>query len=171
MARRLVIDLATCQQCDECVVDCGYYYRALPADHGIRVLRERATYLLVCRRCEEPSCIAACAFDALERRDDGVLERHNLRCVSCMMCAHACPFGTIVPDMLPFYETPCDHCLEAVGAEEPPCVASCRRGGLEYREVGPDEESVHVIDEQLAARARKWERREKREPPKGGTAG
>jgi hypothetical protein len=47
-------------------------------------------------------------------------------------------------------------------------VASCRRGGLEYREVGPDEDSVHIVDEQLAARARKWE---KREPPTGRGAG
>jgi len=165
MPRRLVIDLETCQRCDDCIVECRYHYRALPADHGIRGLRERATYLLVCRRCEEASCMAACAFDALERRDDGVLERHNLRCVSCMACAHACPFGTILPEMLPFYETPCDYCLDAAGAEEPACVASCRRGGLEYREVRPDEHSVHVVDEHLAARARKWE---KREPPKGG---
>ena len=168
MARRLVIDLATCQQCDECIVDCRTTSRALPADHGLRGLRERATYLLVCRRCEEPSCIAACAFDALERQADGVLERHNLRCVSCMMCAHACPFGTIVPDMLPFYDTSCDACLDPAGAEAPPCVASCRRGGLEYREVGADEDAVHIIDEQLAARARKWE---KREPPKRGPTG
>jgi len=168
MARRLVIDLDVCQQCDECVVECRYHYRALPADHGLRGLRQRATYLLVCRRCEEPSCIAACAFDALERLDDGVLERHNLRCVSCMMCAHACPFGTIVPDMLPFYDTPCEACLEPAGADAPPCVASCRRGGLEYREVGLDEPSVHVVDDRLAARARKWE---KVEPPKGRAAG
>ncbi len=164
MGRRLVIDLDTCHQCDECVVECRYHYRPLPADHGLRGLRERATYLLVCRRCEAPSCIAACAFEALERREDGVLERHNLRCVSCMACAHACPFGTILPDMLPFYDTPCDPCLEARGDEEPACVASCRRGGLEYREVEPDEPSVHIVDEHLAARARRWV---KREPPRG----
>ena len=132
-----------------------------------RYTYERAAYLLVCRRCEAPSCIAACAFEALERREDGVLERHNLRCVSCMACAQACPFGTILPDMLPFYDTPCDPCLEAAGAEEPPCVSSCLHGGLEYREIGPDEPSVHIVDERLAARARKWE---KREPPRGRTA-
>ncbi len=160
MARRLVIDLDACHRCDECLVDCGYHYRPMPADHGLRSLRERATFLLVCRRCEAPSCIAACAFDALERREDGVLERHNLRCVSCMMCAHACPFGTILPDLLPFYETPCDPCLEAKDDEPPPCVTSCRRGGLEYREVAPDEPSVHVVDEHLAARARRWEKHE-----------
>ena len=164
MARRIVIDLDVCHQCDACVVECRYHHRSLPADHGIRGLRERATYLLVCRRCEAPSCIAACAFDALEFGPDGVLERHNLRCVSCMACAHACPFGTILPDMLPFYDTPCDYCSTAAGDEPPPCVASCTRGGLEYREVGADEESVHVVDDRLAARARKWE---KREPPKG----
>ena len=164
MARRIVIDLDTCHQCADCVVECRYHHRPLPADHGVRGLRERATYLLVCRRCEEPSCIAACAFDALERGADGVLERHNLRCVSCMMCAHACPFGTILPDMLPFYETPCDYCLDAGGQDPPPCVASCRRGGLEYREVGREESSVHVVDDHFAARARRWVKREPTTP-------
>ena len=165
MARRLLIDLEKCQGCDECVVDCRYHFRPMPADHGLAGLRERASYHLVCRRCEVPSCIAACAFDALERRGDGVLERHNLRCVSCMACAHACPFGTILPEMLPFYDTPCDPCLEAAGDEPPPCVASCRRGGLEFREIGPDEPSVHIVDDHLAARVRRWQ---KREPGAGG---
>ena len=154
MARRLVIDLDICHDCDECVVECRYHFRPMPADHGLRGLRERATFLLVCRRCEAPSCIAACAFDALERRDDGVLERHNLRCVSCMMCAHACPFGTILPDMLPFYDTPCDPCLEATGAGEPACVSSCRRGGLEYREVGAHERAIRPHRRRAPGRAR-----------------
>ncbi len=145
------------------------YYRALPADHGIRTLRERATFLVVCRRCEEPSCVAACRFEALERQADGVLERHNLRCVSCKCCTHACPFGTIYPDMLPFYETACDYCLRPVGAAEPPCVASCRRGGA--RVPGgrdPDEDGVHIVDEQPGGARPKWE---KREPPRGRGAG
>ena len=111
MTKRLIIDLALCDQCDSCAVGCG----------GLLSLREKATFELVCRRCAHASCIIACPFDALERLDDGaVIRRHNLRCVSCKLCAQACPFGTIYPDLLPFYslsyENSCGACLPSVGA-------------------------------------------------------
>ncbi len=122
-------------------------------------MRERATFELICRRCEEPSCVDACPYDALERQSDGVLKRHNLRCVSCKLCAHACPFGTIYPDMVPFYVTPCNFCLGASDTE-PPCARSCGRGALAYREVDPEEPRLHIIDDHLAARSAKWIKRE-----------
>ena len=157
MARRLVIDLDKCDQCDSCGVRCAYK-GPQGGDQGVLALRERATYQVVCRRCEVPSCVLACPFDALERQADGVLKRHNLRCVSCKLCAQACPFGTIYPDMLPFYVSPCDACL-GTGDAEPPCVETCGRGALAYREVKPDEPRMHVIDDRLAARTTKWVKR------------
>ena len=161
MARRLIIDLNACDRCDRCGVNCKYFYRTRAQEHGVFTLRERATYELVCRRCEEPSCIAACPFDALEREASGVLRRHNLRCVSCKLCVHACPFGTIYPDMVSFYVTPCDHCLQQRD-EAPPCAVTCGRGAIEYREVEPGEPGVHVIDGHLAARSRRWIKQEER---------
>ncbi len=159
MSKRLVIDLDRCDQCDLCGVRCGYFYRSQTADHGILGLRQRATFNLVCRRCEEPSCVDACPFNALERQDDGVLTLHNLRCVSCKLCVHACPFGTIYPDMVPFYVSPCDQCL-GDGDNEPSCVSTCSRGALTYREIDADEPQTHVIDDRLAARTARWVKRE-----------
>lgn len=142
-------------RCDRAYAAHGDYRAAL-------ALRERATYAVICRRCEEASCVDACPYRALERQADGVLQRFNLRCVSCKLCAHACPFGTIYPDMLTFYVTPCDTCL-ARGDEAPACVATCSRQALAYREVGADEDGVHLVDEHLAARAAKWVKREAEE--------
>lgn len=159
MNERLVIDLDRCDQCDGCDVDCAYFYRARPGEHGVHALRERATFQLVCRRCEEPSCVDACPFDALERQADGALKRHNLRCVSCKLCAQACPFGTIYFDMVPFYETPCDYCLGARD-EAPPCVGSCRRGAITFEEVTGEEPRIHILDGHLAARSSKWVKQE-----------
>lgn len=142
--KRLVIDLARCDRCRE-------------AAHGCDALglREKATFALICRRCVHASCIIACPFNALERQDNGgVIKRHNLRCVSCKLCALACPFGTIYDELLPFYESPP---LD----KEPSCLASCPEGALEYRVVDPSEQEVHIIDDQLAARARAWTRLEK----------
>ena len=161
MGKRLVIDLDTCDRCDQCGVTCGYFYRLQSENHGVLGLRERATFELICRRCEEPSCIDACVFRALERQPDGVLKRHSLRCVSCKLCVHACPFGTIYPDMVPFYVSPCEQCL-GDGDTEPPCVRTCGRGALSYREVETDEPRVHVLDDRLAARSAKWVKREEK---------
>jgi len=167
--KRLIIDLARCDQCHgadhPCKVDCGYYDRA-EGVHGMLALRERATFELICRRCVHASCIIACPFDALERADDGIIKRHNLRCVSCKSCAIACPFGTIYMELLPYYamsyETSCGSCLADLDAQAPDCASSCPEGALEFREVDPSETDVYMVDDKLAARvsskARAWNR-------------
>ncbi len=169
MTKRLVIDLAKCDQCraPQCVVDCSY---SGPDDgaHAMLALREKATFELICRRCEHASCILACPFDALLRTDNGVIKRHNLRCVSCKSCAIACPFGTIYMDLVPFYsmsyESSCHTCLSGDGDDAPVCAASCPEGALAYREVGPEEDNVHIVDDRMAAlvspAARAWSKEE-----------
>jgi len=159
MHKYLVIDLQKCDQCESCSVRCDYHDRLEADENGLSGLRERATFSLVCRRCSSASCITACMFGALERGPRGIIKRHNLRCVSCKMCAHACPFGTIYTDMLSFYQVNCDRCLEQ-GRSEPGCVTGCPHGALEFRVVDPAEADVHVIDQYLAARADVWIRQE-----------
>ncbi len=159
----LVIDLQKCDQClsnnNGCDVCCGYYDRYGEHENGLSGLCERATFALVCRRCNTASCINACEFGALERGPKGIIQRHNMRCVSCKMCAHACPFGTIYTDMLSFYQVSCDPCLNQLETE-PSCVPSCPNGALEFRVMDPSETDVHIIDQNLAARATRWVRRE-----------
>ena len=155
----LIINLEKCDQCEVCSVSCNIYHRPHEEDHGILGLREKATFMLICRQCNHASCVIACPFDALERGEDGFIQRHNLRCVSCKSCAHACPFGTIYTEMLPFYQTVCGDCLLNNPAQ-PPCVASCGQGALEYRQVDSDEADVYLLDAHLAARARKWVKKE-----------
>ena len=157
--KRLIIDLQKCDQCESCGVSCDYYNRPHEQDHGMTGLRERATFALICRRCEVASCVEACPINAIERQGNNIIKRHSLRCVSCKLCAHACPFGTIYTDMLPFYETHCDACL-GHNENEPRCVATCTLGALEYRVPGVEETDIHIIDEHLAARTRRWLKQE-----------
>jgi Fe-S-cluster-containing dehydrogenase component len=159
MAKRLFIDLYKCDKCVECAVKCAYLYQPRVTDHGVAALREEATYALVCRRCEEPSCVAACRFEALERREDGVLVRHNMRCVSCKCCSQACPFGTIYPELVPFYAVRCDYCLQKLSEGDPSCVSTCPEKAIEYRDVEESEkDGVYIVSDLLAVRAPKWDK-------------
>ena len=157
MTRRIVLDLTKCEGCQECTVDCGYFYRSSETDRGIQTLKERATFKVVCRRCEHASCVASCPYDALERQDDGLIKRFSLRCVSCKLCTQACPFGTIYPEMVGFYVAPCDYCIDR-GTDPPPCVSGCVKNAIAYRQVQPGEPNTHIIDDHLAVIAPRWEK-------------
>lgn len=158
MAKKLFIDLNKCDECDDCTVQCDAFYKAKASDHGILSLREMATNRLICRRCEEPSCVSACRFEALERQEDGVLKRYNMRCVSCKSCSHACPFGTIYPDTVPFYATNCDFCMASF-KDEPPCAVSCVKRAVEFKDVEESPENgIFVLSDKFAVCARKWEK-------------
>ncbi|MBN1270233.1 MAG: 4Fe-4S ferredoxin [Kiritimatiellae bacterium] len=158
MGKRLVIDLNKCAACEKCEVKCSYFYRPKATDHGVLTLRELANFAIFCRRCEHASCVSACKFEALERQPDGLLKRYNLRCVSCKCCSQACPFGTILPDTVPFYITNCDFCVGRQG-EAPPCVISCVNKAIEYREVEESvKEGVFIVNDWLAVRSPKWEK-------------
>ena len=157
MSKHLVLDLTKCEGCQECTVDCGYFYRSGETTPGIQTLKEKATFALVCRRCQHASCVKSCPYDALEKQPDGSIKRFNLRCVSCKLCTVGCPFGTIYPEMVGFYSTPCDQCIETT-TDQPPCVSGCIKDAIHYREVDPSEPNLHIIDEHLAAIAPKWER-------------
>jgi Fe-S-cluster-containing dehydrogenase component len=155
--KRLVLDLDTCSRCPECVVRCSYYYH--PDNRGIDRLRELATYSLVCRRCEQGTCVQACPVDALERDESGVLRRHGMRCIGCRSCAHACPFGTIYTDLLPYALSGCDLCLDRAESESPVCVRTCPYGALEYRDADEDADAgLHLVDDRLAVRSHAWTR-------------
>ena len=157
--KRLLIDLNKCDACDTCTVKCGYFYQPDVTDHGLVALRELIAYILVCRRCENPSCVAACRFSALERQPDGVLQRYNMRCVSCKCCSQACPFGTIYAEVIPFFSTRCDYCLGKLGQGDPSCLSTCAKQAITFQEVEESEkEGIFFVNEHLAAKAPKWKK-------------
>ncbi len=165
MAKRLFIDLEKCRRCEKCTIRCGYFYH--PDNLGILALREFSTFAVICRQCEEANCVRACPKEALEKQPDGVLRRYNLRCISCKSCAVACPFGTILTDLVPYYSSACDYCLGRPAGkteEAPECVVSCPEHALEYREVSEDvAQDIYLVGERLAVHAVSFKRNLDRE--------
>jgi Fe-S-cluster-containing dehydrogenase component len=139
----LFIDLDKCRKCRTCKAPCSY--RMHPGNDGVAGLREKAEFAVICRHCENPPCVKACPSAALEKGADGIPERHRLRCVACRSCAHACPFGAILPELLRIESAVCDLCLGRLReGESPACVEGCGEGSILYGEFKSDERSFSI---------------------------
>jgi anaerobic carbon-monoxide dehydrogenase iron sulfur subunit len=92
-----------------------------------------------CRHCDPAPCQQVCIAGAISREARGTVAIDPQRCISCAMCAMACPFGVL--NYAPLYTVPdktavalkCDQCpdREAVG-RVPACVEACKVGALTY---------------------------------------
>jgi Fe-S-cluster-containing hydrogenase component 2 len=132
----LLIDLATCTRCDECVRGCADAHGGEP-----RFLREGQRYRnwlvpTACYQCTDPVCMMDCPTGAITR-SVGTLEVQidPATCIGCTNCAKRCPWGNIVmveqeekrPDGKPVeVATKCDLCFGR--AEGPACVQMCPHG-------------------------------------------
>lgn len=160
--QKLFIDLDVCSQgeCKECVIKCSYYFH--PDNNGISSVAELATYALVCRRCEEAHCVNACPVDALsqQKEKNKLLIRHNMRCISCKSCAHACPYGTIYPENVPYLIANCDFCLGLRDQKnEPLCISSCPYGALSLKKDDLKlDENTFLVGDNLIVYSVHWQR-------------
>jgi Fe-S-cluster-containing hydrogenase component 2 len=132
----LLIDLATCTRCDECVRGCADAHDGQP-----RFIREGQKYRnwlvpTACYQCTDPVCMMDCPTGAISR-EVGTLEVtiNEPTCIGCGNCAERCPWGNIVmvetqesrPDGKPVeLATKCDLCLAR--PEGPACVQMCPHG-------------------------------------------
>lgn len=66
--------------------------------NGLKTLRELASFRYTCRKCEDAPCIDVCPSEALEKDEEGIINRHTNLCISCKSCVTICPFGTMMTD-------------------------------------------------------------------------
>lgn len=141
----LLIDLATCTHCDDCVRGCSDTHGGQP-----RFVREGFKYknYLVpgaCFHCTDPLCMIGCPTAAISR-SFGTLEVliDPETCIGCKLCANNCPWsnifmadevkdgavvmkegkkGVLEPRVI---ATKCDLCIGTGG--QPACVYNCPHG-------------------------------------------
>ncbi|MBN1870963.1 MAG: 4Fe-4S binding protein [Candidatus Omnitrophica bacterium] len=158
MKKALLVDLDLYVQDKDGRYGCDYFYHS--PNYGVRSLLELVTYAVICRRCELASCIEACPNDALDRGEDKILKKYNMRCTSCKSCSHACPFGVIFPEMVPYLVGRCDFCLDRIAeGESPECARSSKDGVLKYGDFEEDKRSdIYSVSKNILVKARHWER-------------
>jgi len=156
--KRLFIDLEKLYGCEKPTAECSYYYH--PNNNGITRLREIGQFMHICRKCEDAPCVKACPKEALEKQADGTIKRYAMRCISCKSCSHACPFGTIPLEAVPYIMSQCDECIGRCDKEDPICSKTCSvEGAVRFIEVKESEkDDIFLIGKNIAVHAKPWKR-------------
>lgn len=137
-------------------VKCSYSMH--PGNSGITGLREQLAFMFACRRCEDYPCVNSCPTGAL-KRDGGLVKRSNIICISCKTCSLACPFGTILPELIPYLVSRCDTCLGRLKeGGQPLCAETCGNGAIRYVEEDSfkDEKNIYTMGENIVVKVLNW---------------
>jgi len=137
-------------------IECSYAMH--PDNRGMIRLCEEIAFMFACRRCEDYPCVNACPNGALKREDD-LIRRSSFMCISCKNCSMACPFGTILPESVPYLVSRCDTCLNRLAPGGVPlCVRTCPDDSIrlvEEEEVKEDK-NVHALGNVILVRVVDW---------------
>lgn len=97
MAKKLLIDFQKLRELKETPVEGIYKQEGF--NIAFRTIRELATFMFTCRKCENAPCITACPANALEKDNDGLVKRAVYKCIRCKSCIVICPFGTMMDNL------------------------------------------------------------------------
>lgn len=164
----MVIDLAACNGCGDCVTACAEAHFLPPDREWLRLFKMQdspsaAPYWFPrpCFQCDNPPCTRVCPVGATFKREDGIVLVDNERCIGCRFCMAACPFSVRTfnwsrPDNSPDatargYSSEwgyprrvgtaekCDFCADmARQGKLPHCAAKCEMGAVWFGDENED---------------------------------
>jgi carbon-monoxide dehydrogenase iron sulfur subunit len=136
MKYRFFVNPTLCTGCRTCELACSFAHsqdgkpgrtRIYPLDGGFKDLYVPVT----CFQCDDPACAKSCLVDAITRNPEtGAMELDHEKCVRCMACISACPFGCSLFDQQHNLVVKCDLC-----GGDPACAKFCPTKALEYRPI------------------------------------
>lgn len=92
--------------------------------------RDKISFAVSCRHCEEPLCVKSCISGALSKKD-GIVSIDHEKCVGCRTCVLVCPYGAVCSDGGELMSK-CELCTKNGG--EPSCVKGCPNAAIVYEE-------------------------------------
>lgn len=128
----LVVTPSLCTGCRTCELACAVAHgeQMKPARSRVRAysFAEDRNIPILCLQCEQAACAQVCPVDAIEfNRSTSAWEVDTDRCVKCMICVTACPFGNIYEDATTHTIVKCDLCRGT-----PICAQFCPTGALRF---------------------------------------
>ncbi|MEM4852838.1 MAG: 4Fe-4S dicluster domain-containing protein [Thermofilum sp.] len=86
-----------------------------------------------CQHCADAPCMAVCPTKAISRSPEGFILLDSAKCIGCLMCARACPFGAVRLDTALRVAVKCDFCFERVRqGRQPACAEACPTRALRF---------------------------------------
>ncbi|MDI6908603.1 4Fe-4S dicluster domain-containing protein [Nocardioides sp.] len=129
------IDQRTCIGCHACTVACktehevplGQFRTWVKyVDSGTFPDTTRSFGVMRCNHCTDAPCVKICPTGALFKREDGIVDFDNERCIGCKSCMQACPYDAIYIDADTHTAAKCNMCAHRVDEGlEPACVVVC----------------------------------------------
>jgi Fe-S-cluster-containing dehydrogenase component/formate-dependent nitrite reductase membrane component NrfD len=130
-----VIDQDRCIGCHACTVACKDEHKVPMGvfrtwvkyiEKGSFPETSRHFGVMRCNHCEQAPCVEICPTSALFRRDNGIIDFDNSRCIGCKSCMQACPYDALYIDPATNTAAKCNFCAHRVESRlEPACVVVC----------------------------------------------
>lgn len=123
-----------CDGCGRCVEACAEFHSSTkdPAQSRIMLAgddEENLFGIALCRQCGDPQCVMHCPAGALAKDEEtGVVLWDEAKCVGCLLCTLACPYGGITCNRVTEQVMKCDFCKG-----DPACVKACPLGALDLK--------------------------------------
>jgi len=134
MKAQFIVTPSLCTGCRTCELACSFAHQVdgKPGHTRIVIRSGKAPDLwipVVCLQCDDPACVKSCLVDALRRNPEtGAVELNQEKCVKCMACVAACPFGCSLLDSQHNMIVKCDLC-----GGDPVCAHFCPSKALSFR--------------------------------------
>lgn len=136
--------------------ECTYDFH--PDNRGVKDLIELAMLHITCRRCEDAPCIAVCKEEALEKDEDGVVERATNLCVGCLSCVTVCPFGSLFLGVITSKKSICDLCDFTEDKKTLRCMETAPEGAITFTEIEADEaKHIYALNDKVLVKEIAWD--------------
>lgn len=159
-----VIDHNRCIGCHACTVACKEEHNV-----PLGVFRTWVKYIekgefphasrhfgvMRCNHCDDAPCVEICPTRALFRRDDGIVDFDNSRCIGCKSCMQACPYDALYLDPATHTAAKCNFCAHRIEMNlEPACVIVCPTQAITAGDIDNPESGISQIiaTQKVAAR-------------------
>jgi carbon-monoxide dehydrogenase iron sulfur subunit len=140
--KEIFVKIDRCVGCLTCEIACAVEHSAgrqlltaiaEPTKPRSRIHVEAASGFsvpILCRHCEEAPCAGVCPTGAVYRDEASRLVLQDPRkCIGCLLCAQACPFGMMGHRAESRIAVKCDRCPDR---QTPACVDACPTKALVY---------------------------------------
>ncbi|MEE8716849.1 MAG: 4Fe-4S dicluster domain-containing protein [Coriobacteriales bacterium] len=159
----MLINTKRCVGCFTCVTACQSQNGLEPEEDFVKYsFLEHGSYPNAtvecvphqCMHCADAPCAAVCPTKATFISDDGVVGVDTGRCIGCLYCVAACPYGARVVNEHTGVPEKCRYCTVSAYTNGDPmctCVEACPTGARVFGDLDdPDCDLVKEIAETSA---------------------